>query len=98
MDWDEDNARLGEASSSGDADLRGDGTDKALAAAWLANERLYLRPDPDDRSIPDGYDIDIKGRVLELVQNGRRSASRSTARAHASRACGGRVGSCVDRA
>jgi hypothetical protein len=54
--------------SSGDGDFKGDGTDRALAAAWLANERLYLRPDPDDRSIPDGYDIDVKGNVLELVQ------------------------------
>src|SRR5260370_17360902 len=68
MELDEDNPPFGEPLSSGDGDLKGDGTDKALAAAWLANERLYLRPDPDDRSIPDGYDIDVKGNVLELVQ------------------------------
>jgi hypothetical protein len=49
-------------------DFSDDRMDRALAAAWLANERLYLRPDPDDRSVPDGYDLDVKRQVLELVQ------------------------------
>jgi len=51
-----------------DFGLSDDGTDQALAAAWLANERLWLRHDPDLRSVPDGYDIDLKGQVLELMQ------------------------------
>lgn len=68
MELNEDNPPFGEPLSSRDGDMEGDGNDRALAAAWLANERLYLRPDPDDRSIPDGYDIDVKGNVLEVVQ------------------------------
>ncbi len=54
--------------SSKGFDARDNELDQVLAAAWLANERLYLRPDPDDHSVPDGYDIDIQGQVLELVQ------------------------------
>lgn len=45
-----------------------EGLDQALAEAWLANERLYLRPDPDDHSVPEDYDIEIQGELLELVQ------------------------------
>lgn len=49
-------------------DETNDGLDSPLAAAWLANERLYRRPDPDDHSAPDRYDTDIADQVLELVQ------------------------------
>jgi hypothetical protein len=45
-----------------------EGLDQALAAAWLENERLYVRPNPDDHSLPDGYDVNIQGQVLELMQ------------------------------
>ncbi|HEY1421521.1 MAG TPA: hypothetical protein VGG90_12540 [Candidatus Dormibacteraeota bacterium] len=38
-----------------------------LAAAWLANERLYSGRDPDDHSLPERYDLTLAGDVDDLV-------------------------------
>jgi hypothetical protein len=41
--------------------------DEDLAAAWLANERLYHDREPDDHSVPAGYDFEVDAQVGQLV-------------------------------
>jgi hypothetical protein len=42
-------------------------SDAELAAAWVANERLYGGRGPDDHSVPVGYDMVVAGDVQSLI-------------------------------
>ena len=51
-------------------DWRDSTGDESMARAWLRNERLWSASRAAGRGVPEGYDLDLDARVLELVQEG----------------------------